>query len=146
MYSRQKLWNKIDYRNCASRWSLTHCNMMHGTHNVTLTHCNMMHGTHNVTLIHCNTMHGTHNVKNCCLERGSVDWCTQEVHVVKCDTDWSAMVQFVQYIRKLNGSMDPSMGDDFTFSSPETSRFPQHRINPRTRTNITSQVPKFRGI
>ena len=27
---------KIDYKNCASRWSLTHCNMMHGTHNVKL--------------------------------------------------------------------------------------------------------------
>ena len=25
---------KIDYKNCASRWSVTHCNMMHGTHNV----------------------------------------------------------------------------------------------------------------
>ena len=25
---------KIDYKNCASRWSLTHCNMMYGTHNV----------------------------------------------------------------------------------------------------------------
>ena len=25
---------KIDYKNCASRWSLTHSNMMHGTHNV----------------------------------------------------------------------------------------------------------------
>jgi hypothetical protein len=54
---------KIVYKNCASRWSSTHCNMMHGTHNVTLTHCNMMHGTHNVTLTHCNMMHGTHNVK-----------------------------------------------------------------------------------
>jgi hypothetical protein len=41
---------KIDYKNCAFRWSLTHRNMMHGTHKVTLTHCNMMHGTHNVTL------------------------------------------------------------------------------------------------
>ena len=27
---------KIDYKNCVSRWSLTHCNMMHGTHNVKL--------------------------------------------------------------------------------------------------------------
>ena len=42
---------KIDYKNCASLWLLTHYNMMHGTHNVTLTHCSMMHGTHNVTLI-----------------------------------------------------------------------------------------------
>ena len=25
---------KIDYQNCASRLSLTNCNMMHGTHNV----------------------------------------------------------------------------------------------------------------
>ena len=25
---------KTDYTNCASRWSLTHCNKMHGTHNV----------------------------------------------------------------------------------------------------------------
>ena len=57
----QKKWNKIDYKNCASRWSLTHCNMMHGTYNVTLTHCNVMHGTHNVTLTHCNMMYGTHN-------------------------------------------------------------------------------------
>ena len=32
---------------------------MHGTHNVTLTHCNIMHGTH-VTLTHCNIMHGTY--------------------------------------------------------------------------------------
>ena len=24
---------KIDYKNCASHWSLTNCNMMHGTHN-----------------------------------------------------------------------------------------------------------------
>ena len=24
---------EIDYKNCASRWSLTHCNMMHGTQN-----------------------------------------------------------------------------------------------------------------
>jgi hypothetical protein len=24
VYSRQKLWNKIDYKNCTSRWSLTH--------------------------------------------------------------------------------------------------------------------------
>ena len=32
----KKLWNKIDYKNCASRWSLTQCNMMHGTHNVKL--------------------------------------------------------------------------------------------------------------
>ena len=33
---------KIDYKNCASRWLLTHCNMMHGTHNVktTLQRCN----------------------------------------------------------------------------------------------------------
>ena len=32
-----KNWGiKIDYKNCASRWSLTHCNMMHGTHNVKL--------------------------------------------------------------------------------------------------------------
>ena len=23
---------KTDHKNCASRWSLTHCNMMHGTH------------------------------------------------------------------------------------------------------------------
>ena len=38
------------YNRAASGWSLTHCNMMHGTHNVTLTHCNMVHGTHNVTL------------------------------------------------------------------------------------------------
>jgi hypothetical protein len=29
-----KLWNKIDYKNCASRWLLTRCNMMHSTHNV----------------------------------------------------------------------------------------------------------------
>ena len=42
--------------------TLTHCNMMHGTH-VTLTHCNMMHGTHNVTLTHCNMMHGTHKTQ-----------------------------------------------------------------------------------
>ena len=35
MQSRQKLWNKTDYKNCASRWLLTHCNMMHGTHNAT---------------------------------------------------------------------------------------------------------------
>ena len=28
----KKLWNKMDYKNCASHWSLTHCNMMHGTH------------------------------------------------------------------------------------------------------------------
>ena len=63
MYSRQKNCGiKIDYKNCASRWSLTHCNMMHGTHNVTLTHCSMMHGTHSVTLTHCNMMHGTHSV------------------------------------------------------------------------------------
>ena len=36
----KKLWNKkkSDYKNCASRWSLTHCNMMNGTHNVTLTY------------------------------------------------------------------------------------------------------------
>ena len=27
---------KTDYKNCASRWSLTHCSMMHGTHNVKL--------------------------------------------------------------------------------------------------------------
>ena len=27
---------KIDYKNCASCWSLTHCNMMHGTHNIKL--------------------------------------------------------------------------------------------------------------
>ena len=39
MYSRQKLWNKIDYKNCASRWSLKHCNMMHGTHNVLFSIC-----------------------------------------------------------------------------------------------------------
>ena len=32
----KKLWNKIDYKNCASRWSLIHCNMMHGTHNFKL--------------------------------------------------------------------------------------------------------------
>ena len=32
----QKLWNKIDYKNCASHWLLTHCNMMHGAHNVKL--------------------------------------------------------------------------------------------------------------
>ena len=24
----------MDYKNCASRWLLTHCNMMYGTHNV----------------------------------------------------------------------------------------------------------------
>ena len=29
---------KIDYKNCASRWSLTHCNMMHGAHNVRMTY------------------------------------------------------------------------------------------------------------
>ena len=52
---------KTDYKNCAFRCSVTHCNMMHGTHNVTLTHCNMMHGTHNVTLTHCNMMLGTHS-------------------------------------------------------------------------------------
>ena len=34
----KKLWNKIDYKNCASRRSLTHCNMMHSTHNVKLLH------------------------------------------------------------------------------------------------------------
>ena len=35
MQSRQKNCGiKIDYKNCASRWSLTHCNMMHGTYNV----------------------------------------------------------------------------------------------------------------
>ena len=27
---------KIDYKTSASRWSLTHCNMMHGTHNAKL--------------------------------------------------------------------------------------------------------------
>jgi len=27
---------KIVYKNCASRWLLTHCNMMHGTYNVKL--------------------------------------------------------------------------------------------------------------
>ena len=27
---------KVDHKNCASRWSLTRCNMMHGTHNVRL--------------------------------------------------------------------------------------------------------------
>ena len=27
---------KIIYKNCASRWSSTHCNMMHGTYNVKL--------------------------------------------------------------------------------------------------------------
>ena len=27
---------KIDYKNCAFRWPLTHCNMMHGTHNAKL--------------------------------------------------------------------------------------------------------------
>ena len=32
----KKLWNKFDYKNCGSRWSLTHCNMMHGRHNVKL--------------------------------------------------------------------------------------------------------------
>ena len=25
---------KVDYKNCASRWSLIHCNMMRGTHSV----------------------------------------------------------------------------------------------------------------
>ena len=30
----KKLWNKIDYKNCASRWSLTNCNVMRGTHSV----------------------------------------------------------------------------------------------------------------
>ena len=30
----KNFWIKIDYKNCASRWSLTYCNMMHGTHNV----------------------------------------------------------------------------------------------------------------
>ena len=35
MQSRQKNCGiKMDCKNCASRWSLTHCNMMHGTHNV----------------------------------------------------------------------------------------------------------------
>ena len=64
---------EINYKNCASRWSLTHCNMMHSTHNVTLTHCNMMHGTHNVTLTHCNMMHGTHKVTltNCNMMHGT---------------------------------------------------------------------------
>jgi hypothetical protein len=57
------VFKKIDNKNCASRWLLTHCNMTHGTHNVTLTHCNMAHGTHNVTLTHYNMTHGTHNVK-----------------------------------------------------------------------------------
>ena len=28
---------KIDYKNCTSRWLLTHCNMMHGAHNVKCT-------------------------------------------------------------------------------------------------------------
>ena len=51
------------YKNCASRWLLTYCYMMHGTHNVTLTHRNMMHGTHIVTLTHRNMKHGTYNVK-----------------------------------------------------------------------------------
>ena len=32
----KKCGTKIDYKNCASRWSLTHCNMMQGTHNVKL--------------------------------------------------------------------------------------------------------------
>ena len=27
---------KIDYKNCTSRWSLTHYNMMHGIHNIKL--------------------------------------------------------------------------------------------------------------
>ena len=27
---------KIDYKNCASRWLLTHFNMTHGTHNIKL--------------------------------------------------------------------------------------------------------------
>ena len=27
---------KIDYKNCTSRWSLTHCYMMYGTHIVKL--------------------------------------------------------------------------------------------------------------
>jgi hypothetical protein len=34
---KKKLWDKIDYKNCASRWSFTHSNMMHGTYNVRLT-------------------------------------------------------------------------------------------------------------
>ena len=33
---------KIDYKNCASRWSLTHCNMMRGTHNVKLMEVHIM--------------------------------------------------------------------------------------------------------
>ena len=32
----KKLWNEIDYKNCASRWLLTHYNMIHSAHNVTL--------------------------------------------------------------------------------------------------------------
>ena len=36
--------------NCTSRWSLSYCNMMHGTHNLTLSYCNTMHGTHNVKI------------------------------------------------------------------------------------------------
>ena len=34
----KKIWNKIDYKNCASRWSLTHSNMMRGTHNVKISY------------------------------------------------------------------------------------------------------------
>ena len=57
---------KIIYNNCASRWSSTHCNMMHGTHSVTLTHCNMMHGTHNVQ--HCVILHVTYHINMCVSE------------------------------------------------------------------------------
>ena len=51
----KKLWNKTDYKNCASRWLLTHCNMMHGTYNVktidsiALTEYNITNGTQMIT-------------------------------------------------------------------------------------------------
>ena len=44
---------KIDYKNCASRWLLTHCNMMHGTHNVKVVRnnrCSENHTKHKCTV------------------------------------------------------------------------------------------------
>jgi len=61
MYSKEEQWNKIDYKNFASRWSSTHYNMLHRTHKAKLIARHL-----NITkqLAYCNTSQRSNTLEN----------------------------------------------------------------------------------
>ena len=103
--------------------TLTHCNMMHGTHNITLTHCNMMHSTCNITLTHCHMMHDTHNITltHCNMMHG-----THNVKVIKI----IIQVQKFLFVHCLNLVFD-NQKQHVKHNRVKTLSFYNHRKTPR---------------